>query len=171
MDIFISDSPPQIQGGCITPEKFSLRLLHWSGTSFILINSPWDKHGFPLGMLLTPWTANVPVSSISRTVFLSSCSSSTVPCIHTKEASRERPPRSLTVNASPQSAVPLRSAVLNWPDSTLTGGDRFLSPVVFNMTDLCCLPAVILQAPTGLRKELPASRQTFNQPGSCGRVF
>lgn len=97
-----------------------------------LLYLPWDKHGFPLGMLFTPWTAKVPVSSISSTVFLSSCTSSTVPCIHTMETSRERPLPGLIAYASPLGVLRC-SAVLSWPDNTLTGGGRFFSSFVLNM--------------------------------------
>lgn len=93
---------------------------------------PGDKHGFPLGTLFTPWTVNVPVSSISSSESLSSWTSRTVPCIHTGEAARERPLLSLTTYESPQPC-----AVLSWLDKTLTGGGRFFSVPVGDMTNRC----------------------------------
>ncbi|TNN68037.1 hypothetical protein EYF80_021682 [Liparis tanakae] len=78
-------------------------------------------------MLLTPSTANVPVSSSSIAVLLSGWTSSTVPCIHTSDTGRERPPLSRRVQPSPLSAAPRPSAARSCPDSTLTGGGRFFS--------------------------------------------
>lgn len=118
--------------------RFLIRLLQYIKLCMTL-NAPvlpGSRHGFPLGMLLTPWTAKVPVSSISSTVVPPSCTSRTVPCIHTRDTRRERPLPALIKYPSPLSAAPRIPAALSWPDRTLTGGGRFASLQVRSSTDI-----------------------------------
>lgn len=97
---------------------------------------PGSKHGLPLGMLLTPWTAKVPVSSISNTVVPPSWTSSTVPCIHTRDTRRVRPLPARITYPSALSAAPRIPAALSWPDRTFTGGERFPSLQLCSSLDI-----------------------------------
>jgi len=128
---------------------------------------PWDKHGLPFGMLLTPWTMKVPVSSRSTTRSRSNWASTTVPCIHTMDTEMDRPGPTVILHSRlmppppPAPAAPPRPLPpLSWPESSLTGSGRPALPaaLVSMVTALLSLSDAPTATQSSSRVTVPAAR-------------